>query len=330
MKFLTALLMLWPVTSFGQSTLSGRVLAQDTQEPIAYANIGIVNTSVGTISNPDGSFSLPIPEKFRIDTLLFSALGFGRVSFPLSTLEFSQELTVYLIEKPTLLEPLIISQKKEALKHYEFGNSSFNGGVLETDTTYAGRSIALLIENKEPNYHSDFSYPLWVVNVKLRIFKNNLDTLKFRIRIQAIDSTRLQPGHDLMEKSIVIKSTQRKGWLEVDLTPHHIQIDGPFFVTFEQILDLHDRIAIADGYRDFMLEHPESIVIDTVDYLGEKQIRKRLRGQALDLPGTFVSISSKEAAADSFTCYVRETSFGEWTRVRGIVTATVLLSNRYK
>jgi len=45
----------------------------------------------------------------------------------------------------------------------------------------------------------------------------------------------------------------------------------------------------------------------------------------IDLPGTFIAVSH---SWQKFTSYVRETSFGEWKKVRGIPTATVTLSNQ--
>jgi len=40
-----------------------RVLNPSSGNAIAYANIGIVNTGMGTISNEDGTFSLQVPLK---------------------------------------------------------------------------------------------------------------------------------------------------------------------------------------------------------------------------------------------------------------------------
>jgi len=48
------------------------------------------------------------------------------------------------------------------------------------------------------------------------------------------------------------------------------QITKPFFVTFEQILDVNDRTVIADGYRDFMKKHPERLKVDTVEFEGKR------------------------------------------------------------
>jgi CubicO group peptidase (beta-lactamase class C family) len=313
--------------SFGQ-IIQGRILNKETQEPVSYANIGISNSNVGTLSNLDGSFSILIPSKFKRDTLIFSALGFTKKAIPVQFISQQEKLTVFLFEKTTLLKTVVISEKRQRNKTFELGNSLFKGGVIVTDTTYAGRSVSLLIENKQPYFQKDLTFPVYLEKARLRIFKNNLKSLKFRLRINDVDSHTDKPANDLLSQSIIVESTMRNGWLEFDLSHLNFQVSNPFFVTFEQILDLQDRTLIADGYKNLISKHPEKVKFDTVEIDGKKEVRKILKGIGMDLPGTFIAIAVSKTASDYYTSYVRETSFGEWKKVRGIVTATVSLSNQ--
>ncbi len=315
-------------TSFGQIIIQGRVLNKETHEPISYVNIGIINSNVGTLSNLDGSFSIPIPNKFSKDTLIFSALGFAKRAIPIHFIRQQEKLTVFLSEKTTLLNTVVIREKRQRNKTFELGNSSFKGGVIVTDTTYAGRSISLLIENKQPYFQNDLKFPVYLEKARLRIFKNNLESLKFRLRINDVDSLSGKPGNDLLSQSIIVESTIGKGWLEFDLSHLNYQVSKPFFLTFEQILDLKDRTRIAEGYRNFINAHPEQVKFDTVEIDGKKEVRTIIKGSGLDLPGTFVAIAISKSASEYYSSFVRETSFGEWKKVRGIVTATVSLSNQ--
>jgi CubicO group peptidase (beta-lactamase class C family) len=314
--------------SFGQIIIQGRILNKETKEPISYANIGIANSNVGTLSNLDGSFLIPVPGKFSQDTLIFSALGFTKRAIPIQYIRQHKALTVLLFEKSTVLNSVVISGKRQSNKTFELGNRSFQGGVIVTDTTYAGRAMSLLIENKQPYLQKDLKFPVYLEKARLRIFKNNLASLKFRLRINDVDSLTGKPGNDLLSQSIVVESTIRKGWLEFDLSHLYFQVSKQFFLTFEQILDLKDRTSIADGYRDFISEYPEKIKFDTVEIEGKKEVRKIIKGSGLDLPGTFIAIAVSKTASDYYTSFVRETSLGEWVKVRGIVTATVSLSNQ--
>ncbi|GAB3932719.1 serine hydrolase [Larkinella terrae] len=329
MKKIVQIILLFNLSTagFGQQIINGTVLNRTTQQPVPYANIGILHSNVGTLSNPDGSFSIRIPQKLLAGTIRFSALGFGKKAVPVRFFQGEKPVTIFLSERTKTLNTITITGKKERNQTFELGNRSFRGSVLETDTTYAGRSIALLIKPNESDWKKGFTFPVFLEKVNLRIFRNNLKSFRFRIRLNNVDPLTGQPGEDLLQQSIVMESTMKNGWLAFDLSALNYPVSKPFFVTFEQIVDLQDRTDIADGYRKYIQEHPERLKIDTVEFEGKKEVRQLLRG-GIDLPGTFIGIVNSSAAADQFTSYVQETSFGEWKKVRGIVAATVTVSNQ--
>lgn len=315
------------LSTFGQQTIKGKILKSTTQEPIQYANVGLNKSNVGTISNPDGSFSLYIPANMLNDTLIVSSIGFASKNIPLKYLIAKKDLTISLNQKIVSLNPVIVSSKKKKSLTFELGNHDFKGGVLQTDTLYAGRSIALLIDNKEPNIKKGIAFPAFIEKARLRIFKNNLKSFKFRVRLNEVDNLTGQPGEDLLTKSIVMQSSMKNGWLEFDLSDLNFEIDNPFFITFEQLLDLTDRTLIANEYTKFLSEHPNKVKFATIEVDGKKEVKQIFKGGGLDLAGTFIGIAISKTASEKYTSYVRETSFGEWKKVRGIVAATVTLSN---
>lgn len=312
--------------NFGQRIIKGRTLNRSTKEAVPYVNIGIRNTNIGTISNLDGSFSIIIPQKLGSDTLIFSALGFGKRIIPIKLLEQDNDITILLSEKTTLLNQITVKASKQKNKTFELGNRSFNGGVYEPDTTYAGRCIALLIENKDSYIQKGLVFPAYLGKVNLRIFRNNLKSFKFRIRLNDVDSLTGQPNEDLLQQSIIVASSMKNGWLNFDLSHLNYRITKPFFVTFEQILDINDRTAIADGYRDFMKKHPERLKVDTVEFEGKKVVHLKIMRGGIDLPGTFIGISSTKT--NLFSCFERENSLGNWKKVRGIVSAYITLNTQ--
>src|SRR5687768_8182195 len=98
-----------PLISFSQSTtIKGVLISLNDKSPIAYANIGILNTPVGTISNDDGTFELSVPEKFKQDEVLFAALGYERRSFRLSELLARQDNVIALTEQITVLHNVTV------------------------------------------------------------------------------------------------------------------------------------------------------------------------------------------------------------------------------
>jgi|SRR5688572_2249474 len=118
--------------SFGQQTIRGKILNSATQQPIPYANIGLGKYNVGTISNPDGSFSLYIPANLLSDTLVVSSIGFGTKIISVNYLLRRKNAAIYLNEKIVALSPVVVSTNKEKLKTFELGNAGFNGGVFRS------------------------------------------------------------------------------------------------------------------------------------------------------------------------------------------------------
>lgn len=314
--------------SFAQLFIGGVVIDRDSRQPVAYANIGVVNSAVGTISNPDGSFLIRIPEKMKKDTLLFSALGFGKRMIPIPFLSPEKSHTIVLSEQVVMLSDVTVSEKREKNKMVKAGNTAVRGGVMNADSLYAGTAMALRIDNDERFQQKQFDFPVYLTKASLRILRNNLASVKFRVRVNEVDSLTGQPGPDLLTQSIVVESTLRKGWLDFDLSPLNLQVSKPFFIVFEQILDAKDRDAIATGYREFIEKYPERLKVDTIEFEGEQVIRKVLKRGGIDLPGTFIAVSTTVAAKEKFTCYERETSFSEWKKIHSIITATVTLSNQ--
>ncbi|MFM8740404.1 MAG: carboxypeptidase-like regulatory domain-containing protein, partial [Cytophagales bacterium] len=170
---------------YSQTALHGKVVNQADKKPIAYANIGIANTGIGTISNEDGSFSLQVLTLHLKDTLRFSGIGYGKRSIPIQSF-LKKDVIVYLNEHVTQLKEVTVTSKKEKNKTFELGNRKSRGGTLENDTVYAGSATALLIENKNP-FKKDFSFPVYLQSASIRIFRNNLPSFKMRVRLYSVD-----------------------------------------------------------------------------------------------------------------------------------------------
>ena len=312
--------------SSAQLLITGKVLNQSNKKPIAYANIGIVKTGVGTISNEDGSFTLQMPSPYVNDTLLFSAIGFGKRNV-LIHLYIKGDVTIYLKEQAIQLNEVTITSSKEKNKFFELGNRRVGGGVLETDTTYAGSSMALLIENKNP-VRKDFSFPVYLQKVRVRIFRNNLSSFKLRVRLYSVDSLTHTPDIDLLNQSLVVESSMKNGWLEFDLSPLKYLISKPFFVAIERILTDSDRAKILKGYQEFIRKYPSRLKTDTIIVDGKKHVRRRLGWSGIDLPGTFIGVSNSQSVQKNLSSYSRNTSFAPWEKMRGGLSATVTVSTQ--
>ncbi len=314
------------LVSVSQNLIKGSIHG-DSGEPIPYANIGIVNSSVGTISNEDGTFTLRIPERMEKEIIVFSALGYQRKEMLVGVIDKDKLLKIKLAEKVTVLDTVSVLGNRIANKTFEMGNKESKGGVFATDTVYAGAAKAILIRNAPPTQYADFSFPVFLQKARLRIFKNNATSFRFRVRFYDVDSLQGgKPGADLLQQNIVVESEIKDGWVEFDLAYLKFKVSRPFFIAFEPILEDKDRADIVSKFLEFKARNPKKVRIDSVEVDGRKVVRERV--DWADFPGTAVGISPTEFAREHFICYARESSFAKWEKTRGILTATVTLSNQ--
>jgi hypothetical protein len=86
--------------------LSGKVIEKNADTPLPYANIGIYNRNIGTISNEDGEFVLKLRDNHTGDTLVFSYMGYENRFIPVE--QFSDGQVVQLDEKLYSIQEVIV------------------------------------------------------------------------------------------------------------------------------------------------------------------------------------------------------------------------------
>lgn len=66
--------------------LRGRVLGEDTREPLVYASVSVRNSNVSTVTNQDGYFSIKVPVSAKNSQLIIRHLGYRNKVIPVITL----------------------------------------------------------------------------------------------------------------------------------------------------------------------------------------------------------------------------------------------------
>lgn len=306
-------------------TIKGSLLRENDRAPIPYANVGILNTHVGTITNTDGSFEISIPAENNADSLLFAALGFERKSIPVRRLAEQDPITVLLKEQSTILKNITIKTKKlKPIQAFDAGNPSHDVGSLYVDSVAGGAAMALLIENPRIA-HPSLTLPFFITSARLRIAYNSSDFFRVRVRFLSVDPETGLPGNDLFNESVVVTSKMRKGWLTFDLSKYTVRIPTPtFFVAFEWILEADERRELIENYQEFKRQYPKKVTTDTITVGNEKVVFTKWEGYRA---GTSFGSSSSPALLSKSTCYYRNNSLGKWRRTSYILSATVTIAN---
>ena len=114
-KFLLSLLaMLWSVqVTFAQRTITGTVRGDDSNDPLIGASVTVKGSTVGTLTNAEGRYSLTLPANAQ--TLVFSYVGYEALDVPIQS---ATNLDVVLKSSRLLDEVVVVgytSQRKEDL-----------------------------------------------------------------------------------------------------------------------------------------------------------------------------------------------------------------------
>ncbi len=105
---IVTLILLFTSYTCGAHMLNGLVTDQETNEALAFANIGIRGKSTGTLSAEDGSFTLEVADKLLSDTLRVSFIGYEEWMKPIKELLKEKNIRIQLKRKNYLLNEVAI------------------------------------------------------------------------------------------------------------------------------------------------------------------------------------------------------------------------------
>jgi hypothetical protein len=76
--------------------LSGTVVDSVTGNSLPFAQISLIGTNLGTLSNEEGNFVFDIPSMFANDTVTVAYMGYKTPKFPISNFQFQKPLIIKL------------------------------------------------------------------------------------------------------------------------------------------------------------------------------------------------------------------------------------------
>jgi CarboxypepD_reg-like domain len=210
-------LVLFSLTNLLHAQIKGKVIDENNQ-PIPYVNIGVQNEALGTTSEEDGTFFLPLKETKNI---VFSALGYEKKTIA------SNLISIVVLKSTTYaLNEVVVVNKKET-KVLEIGG-------LKNSIQQAFEN-GPKIDAKFFPYQPEYKKTRYLKKVALYT-ENILETATVKIHFYEATSDGL-PGNELLAKDFIItlKKGTKKSWFDVSVLNIEFPKSG-LFVAVERLL----------------------------------------------------------------------------------------------
>jgi hypothetical protein len=208
-------------------------ITDSLSNPIRYSSIGVLNKSIGTVSNENGTFTLRINKAMEQDTLRISCLGYQSKDILIKEIfnKTDSSLNVQLESLINELEEVIVTSKK---------TKTYKRGKLRTKTKAKVIFSMSELENKNLGTEIGKKFKLGDKKVsslkefKFFIKENDFVSVTFRINIYSIKNNR--PNKRINIENIIVKVGENySDWVITDLSSYDINIKENIIITVEWI-----------------------------------------------------------------------------------------------
>lgn len=205
--------------SFGQVKCSAKLIDKDSKTAIAYVNIGILNTTLGTVSNEEGQFELNAPSKN--DSLMFSSIGYENLILSIDK----------ILQKDSIfLQPIAYEFEQVELTSFNFDkevilgerNENGRGKSVGFGNAQLGTELGALIKIEKETL---------IKSVHFVLNHAKGDSLLLRINIYDYKDKKI--GEKVVKRNIIIKDKQRKGTYSIDLSAYEIILKNDVLLSVE-------------------------------------------------------------------------------------------------
>ena len=210
-------------------TLKGVLKDAATGEPLPYVNVGVLNKNIGTVSDEDGRFTLPVPEGHSADTVRISMIGYATRDFIVADMaaRLADNNEIKMKEQATELKPVIVSNRKSGEKL--LGNKTESKSVTAAFTSNKlGNEVGTVMKIKGST--------ALLKTFSAAIASDDNPPVKMRLNFYSLDKKGM-PDKLLINENIIVDAPKNSGKLVVDLTPYNIMVEDDFLVSLEWIED---------------------------------------------------------------------------------------------
>lgn len=216
----------------GYVFISGVVKDQSTKKTLEYVNISVPGTSIGTVTNADGGFTIKINDSIPATTLEISYLGYRSLRFPIKG-DDVENAQIFLIPNINTL-PEVVIRGMDALKLVQSAVEKIPANNSANQTLLTGFYRETI--RKRRNY---INVTEAVVNLYKTSYDDNVDQ----------DKVQVLKGRQLL-------SPKKGDTLVVKLQ------GGPNYSIFLDAVKNRDLLFDKDALKDYKFRMETSVMLD--------------------------------------------------------------------
>jgi len=215
-------------TSQSFDEYKGRVIANDTKDPLVFADVSLKNSNISTITNKEGEFTLKVPKSLSNGSVLISYLGYKTQEVSLNALK-GEVNTITLQAVATQLSQININVPKDA-------RTLVQSALKNLGDKYVDEKMSMTAFYRETIKKRNRNASLAEAVVK--IYKEPYSTLK----------------NDAVE---LIKSRKNTNYSRLDTLAVKLQ-GGPFSALYSDIVKYQDYIFNDELFEYYTFSFDES------------------------------------------------------------------------
>lgn len=216
---------LFLVMSAQSVDIQGVLMDSATQKPVPYANIGIAEKNLGTVSDENGCFSLAVPDSLAKHDLTISRIGYQKTAIAINSFGKLAD-TLSLVPETYELQEVTISVGK--MREKKAGHA---GGMMiqfQESGKHLGYEIGTILKlsKKKPSLLKDFNFNA--------ITYGRIDYALMRLNVYSVEDDKFT---NVLKENIYITLTDNLSEREryINLLPYNIVVQGDIAVTLELV-----------------------------------------------------------------------------------------------
>ena len=206
----------------------GIVKCSTSQNPVKYVNIGIIGKGIGTVSRPDGRYSLELNPLYDRDTLMFSCIGYHPFKITVGDFRKLEQHNVFLEKRIIELAEVVVrpgSYRSRTLGHTT-RSKSVRAGFKENQLGYE-MGVAIKIQK-----------PSFIEKVNINIASTSYDTLFYRLNIYSLAEGSEYENILTFPIYLELPANQLDQTIVLDLSAHSMRVSEDILITLEHIREL--------------------------------------------------------------------------------------------